>query len=83
MFPWMKYKQTGNWPSIIPNQVQDDDLKDIIPNLISEGENKYGSINNTNTSNISPLSTAPTAGNVDNNSTTSFLPKDFIYYHFF
>jgi hypothetical protein len=77
MFSWMKYKQTGNWPSIIPNKVQDDDLKDIIPNLISEGENKYGSINNTNTSNISPLPTAPTAGSVDNNSTTSFLPKDF------
>jgi hypothetical protein len=53
MYSWMKYKQNGSWPSNISNQIQDDELKDIIPNVISEGENKYDLVKNS-TSSILP-----------------------------
>jgi hypothetical protein len=44
MYSWVRYKQTGNWPPSIPNLVQDEDLKDIIPNLVKESESKYDSL---------------------------------------
>src|SRR5258707_7907845 len=44
MYSWVRYKQTGNWPPNIPNQVQDEDLKDIISNLVRESESKYESL---------------------------------------
>lgn len=38
MYSCLRYKQTGNWPKNIPNQIQDNDINDIndiIPNVVS------------------------------------------------
>jgi hypothetical protein len=53
MYSWMRYKQTGNWPSNIPNQIQDNDINDIIPNVVSEAESKYDSLKNSTSSSSS------------------------------
>jgi hypothetical protein len=50
MFSWMRYKQTGNWPINIPNQVPDNDINEIIPNIVSEAEKKYEILKNSTSS---------------------------------
>ena len=83
MYSWMKYKQTGNWPSNIPNTVQDNDISEIIPNIVFEAESKYNLLKNSiSTPSSTPSSSSASSSSsssisTSSSSSSSFLPEDF------
>ena len=47
MFSWLDYKNTGNWPNLIPDILRYNSLNEIVPNLVKESSEKYTVIQNS------------------------------------